>query len=57
MVVVSFRKGSFCGFVLKLSFIYDSFIVRVNIGNSNGNGFYYLNYIENYFGVRRICKF
>ena len=57
MAAASLRKGSFCGSAPKLSFIHDSSIARVNIGNSNGNGLHYSNHTENHPGVRRTCKF
>ena len=57
MSTASLRKGSFCGSAPKLSFIHDSSIARVNIGNSNGNGLHYSNHTENHPGVRRTCKF
>jgi len=53
MTADSLRKRSFCGSAPKLSFIHDSSIARVNIGNSNGNGLHYTNHTENHPGVRR----
>ena len=57
MAADSLRKRSFCGSAPKLSFIHDSSIACVNIGNSNGNGLHYTNHAENHPGVRRTCKF
>ena len=56
MAADSLRRSSLCGSVPKLSFIHDSSIARVNIGNSNGNGLHYTNHTENHPGVRRTCK-
>ena len=56
MAADSLRKRSFCGSAPKLSFIHDSSIACVNIGNSNGNGLHYPNHTENHHGVRRTCK-
>ena len=53
----SLRRRRFCGSVPKLSFIHDSSIARVNIGNNNGNGLHCTNHTENHPGVRRTCKF
>ena len=40
-----------------LSFIHDSSIACVNIGNSNGNGYNYTSSNGNHVGTRRTCKF
>lgn len=56
MATDSLRKTGFCGSAPKLSFIHDSSIACVNIGNSNGNGLHFPNHTENHHGVRRTCK-
>ena len=39
-----------------LSFVHDSSIAYVNIGNSNGNGYSHASYSRNLVGTRRSCK-
>lgn len=50
-------RRSFCSSTPKLSFIPDSSVACVNVGNSNGNGFGYTNSMQNHPGARRTCKF
>lgn len=49
-------RRSFHSSTPKLSFIHDSSIACVNVGNSNGNGFGYTNSMQNHPGARRTCK-
>lgn len=56
MAAENLRRRNFLGSAPKLSFVHDSTIARVNVGNSNGNGLGYTNNTENHPGVRRTCK-